>query len=408
MFDATPAAHRHDAPFERYLAQLRSEGRYRVFADLERDAAAFPRARWRRTPEDTGVEVTVWCSNDYLGQGRHPDVIAAMQAVAGAGGVGAGGTRNISGTSTWHVRLEQTLAAWHAKPAALLFNSGYIANSASLAALGRLLPGLVILSDEKNHASMIDGIRQSGAAKVIFRHNDPADLAAHLAQIEPGRPLLVAFESLYSMDGDIAPLAAMLDVADQYGAMTYLDEVHAVGLYGPRGAGIAERDGLGNRVTIIEGTLGKAVGCHGGYIAGSRAIVDAIRSAAGGFIFTTSVAPPVAAAAVRSIELLMAGQDLRRAHAGQVATLKAALTAAGLPVMASESHIVPLMVGDAARCKAISDRLLTDHQIYVQPINYPTVPRGTERLRLTPTPFHSDALIGDLVRALTTVWAAVP
>ncbi|MDX2101544.1 MAG: 5-aminolevulinate synthase [Alphaproteobacteria bacterium] len=398
-----PAAtqHNHDQPFQAYLAGLKAEGRYRVFADLERSAADFPCARYRQAPEDAGRMVTVWCSNDYLGQGRHPAVIAAMQEAATAGGVGAGGTRNISGTSAWHVRLEASLADWHGTEAALLFNSGYVANSATLSTLGKLLPGLVILSDAKNHASMIDGIRQSGAERVIVGHNDPEDLARKLALVAPERPKLVAFESLYSMDGDIAPLEAMLTVAERFGAMTYVDEVHAVGLYGPRGAGIADRDGLAHRITIIEGTLGKAVGCHGGYIAASRAIVDAIRSAAAGFIFTTSMAPPVAAAACTSLAVLKQAADLRIRHQDRAATLKAALTAAGLPVLPTDTHIVPVMIGDPVRCKAITDALLERFDIYVQPINYPTVARGTERLRLTPTPYHTDAMIAHLVKALS-------
>ncbi len=393
----------YQAYFAQRLADLRKEGRYRVFADLERIAGAFPRARNYRG--GMVKEVTIWCSNDYLGMGQHPVVIEAMVEAIQACGAGAGGTRNISGTTHYHVLLEEELASWCGKGAALLFTSGYVANMTTLATLGVRIPGLVMFSDEKNHNSMIEGVRHARCPKEIFHHNDPEHLDRLLARYPKEQPKLVLFESIYSMDGDVAPIGAVCDVVERHGAMTFLDEVHAVGMYGPNGSGVAERDGQMDRITFYQATMGKAIGVIGGFIAASAAGVDFVRSFGNGFIFTTALPPAVAAAALASVRYLRFHPELRARHQERAATCKRRLREAGLPVMkTSMSHIVPVMVGDAVRCKQASDELLQRHGIYVQPINYPTVPIGTERLRLTPTPLHDDEAMDHLVMAFTAVW----
>ncbi|MGD9785138.1 MAG: 5-aminolevulinate synthase [Hyphomicrobiaceae bacterium] len=388
------------------LDSIRAEGRYRVFADVKRTRGAFPAAEQFTA---RGVRpITVWCSNDYLGMGQNPKVLAAMHEAIDTVGAGSGGTRNISGTTHYHVELEHEIADLHGKEGALLFTSAYVANDATLSTLQKLIPGLVIFSDEKNHASMIEGIRRGGTAKEVWRHNDLADLEARLKRYPAGTPKLIAFESVYSMDGHIAPIGAICELAAKYNALTYLDEVHAVGMYGPRGGGIAERDGVMDRVDIINGTLAKGFGVMGGYIAASRDLCDAIRSFAPGFIFTTSLAPAVAAGALASIRHLKTSSAERERHQERAATLKARLTDAGLPVIEGPSHIVPVMVGDPVHCKAVTDTLLDRYGVYVQPINYPTVPKGTERIRLTPSPVHSDAQMDHLVKALTELWERCP
>jgi len=394
----------YDDFFAAQLDMLRAEGRYRVFAELERKAGAFPNARRYEGGERPVQDVTVWCSNDYLGMGQSKPVLRAMHTALDECGAGAGGTRNISGTNHHHVLLERELADLHGKQAALLFTSGYVSNWAALSTLAARLPDCVVLSDAGNHASMIEGIRHSRAECQVFRHNDPEDLDRRLSALEPGRSKLVAFESVYSMDGDICPMAEILDVAEKHGALTYLDEVHAVGLYGPRGGGIAEREGLMDRVTVIEGTLGKAFGVMGGYITGSTDLIDFVRSFASGFIFTTALPPAVAAGATASIRHLKTSEIERARHKERVATVRARLHAAGIPMMDNPSHIIPVMVGDPHKCKLVSDWLMERHGIYVQPINYPTVPKGTERLRITPSPVHSDDDVDRLVAALSEIW----
>jgi 5-aminolevulinate synthase len=395
----------YDSFFRNALERLHSERRYRVFADIERISGRFPAARWRR-PDGSVTEITVWCSNDYLGMGQHPDVVNALVDTATRCGVGAGGTRNIAGNNSPLVDLERELADLHGKEAGLVFTSGYVSNQAGISTIAKLIPNCLILSDALNHNSMIEGVRYSGCEKQIFRHNDLGHLE-ELLRAAGDRPKLIAFESVYSMDGDISPIAGICDLADRYGAMTYLDEVHAVGLYGERGGGIAERDGVMHRVDVIEGTLAKGFGCVGGYITGSSALCDAVRSFAAGFIFTTALPPAVAAAATASVRYLKRSGAERAAHQRQAAATKVALEAAGLPVLATDTHIVPVMVGDAELCKAAADHLLERHQIYIQPINYPTVPRGTERLRITPSPYHDAARIARLTEALNETWATL-
>jgi 5-aminolevulinate synthase len=395
--------------FEQATDRLREERRYRVFAPLERTAARFPRALWRHGENGSleKREIVVWCPNDYLGMGRHPEVIAAMRDAAERYGTGAGGTRNISGNNGPLVDLENELADLHGKEAALVFTSGWISNLAAISTIASLLPDCLILSDALNHNSMIEGVKRSNCEKQIFRHNDLAHLESLLKARRPGRPTLIVFESLYSMDGDIAPIRRIIALAKRYDALTYIDEVHAVGLYGPRGAGVAERDSVMNEIDVIEGTLAKGFGSLGGYIAASRAIIDAVRSHAPAFIYTTALPPPVAAAAATAVRIVKDADALRARHQQQVAKTKAALAEAGIPVLANPSHIIPAMIGDAELCKVASDRLLERHGVYIQPINYPTVARGTERLRITPTPYHDDQLIEELVAAMVETWKAI-
>lgn len=390
--------------FREALAGLKREGRYRVFTDIVRARGDYPNADFHT--QGARRPVIVWCSNDYLGMGQHPKVLAAMHEAIDTTGAGSGGTRNISGTTHYHVELEAELASLHGKDGALLFTSGFVSNDATLATLAKILPGLIVFSDAYNHASMIEGIRHGGMEKRIFKHNDMADLEAKLREAEPSAPKLIAFESVYSMDGDFGKVEATCDLAEKYGALTYIDEVHGVGLYGPHGAGVAARDGQMHRIDIVEGTLAKAFGVMGGYIAASHELIDCIRSFAPGFIFTTSLAPAIAAGVLASVRHLKESDAERELLQARAALLKRLLSEAGLPVMDSPSHIVPVFVGDATLCKAVSDSLLYDHGIYVQPVNYPTVPRGTERLRFTPSPAHTEAMLYDLVRALDQVWTA--
>ena len=392
-----------DAALDAAIARLHDEGRYRTFIDIERRRGDFPQAVWRK-PDGSEAEITVWCGNDYLGMGQHPEVLAAMHEAIDAAGAGSGGTRNISGTTVYHKRLEAELADLHGKEAALVFTSAYIANDATLSTLPKLFPGLIIYSDALNHASMIEGVRRNGGAKRVFRHNDVAHLRELMAADDPAAPKLVAFESIYSMDGDFGPIKDICDAADDFGALTYIDEVHAVGMYGPRGGGVAERDGLMGRIDIINGTLAKAFGVFGGYIAASAKMVDAVRSYAPGFIFTTSLPPTVAAGAAASVRVLKEAQHLRDAQQLNARILKMRLKGLGLPIIDHGSHIVPVHVGDPIHCKMLSDMLLENFGIYAQPINFPTVPRGTERLRFTPSPVHDAGQIDRLVKAMDSLW----
>ncbi len=389
--------------FETAVETVREEGRYRIFRDIRRKAGAFPRATWFKDNQ-TEQDITVWCSNDYLGMGQNPCVVEAVKSAVDKAGTGSGGTRNISGTTRYHVQLEHELAELHAKDAALVLTSGYVANEATLGVMSKILPGLVILSDEMNHASMISGIQRARCEKRIFKHNDLADLEAKLKDIPQDTPKLIAFESVYSMDADIAPIKEICDLADKYNALTYIDEVHAVGMYGPTGGGVCEARGLMDRIDIIQGTLAKAYGMVGGYIAADDIIIDAVRSMASGFIFTTSIPPSTAAGALRSVKILKVTPEKRVSQQERAATLKSRLRAGGYDFIDGETHIVPLMVRDPIKCQAISDRLIEDFGIYAQPINFPTVPRGTERLRFTPGPFHTDEMIDDLMSALDVVW----
>ena len=394
----------YNAHLDAALGKLHEEGRYRTFIDIERKKGHYPHALWRK--EDGSEQpITVWCGNDYLGMGQHAVVLAAMHEALDATGAGSGGTRNISGTTVYHKRLEAELADLHQKEAALLFTSAYIANDATLSTLPKLFPGLIIYSDELNHASMIEGIRRNGGAKRVFKHNDLDDLRAKLMADDPAAPKLIAFESVYSMDGDFGPIKELCDLAEEFGALTYLDEVHAVGMYGPRGGGVAERDGLLDRIDIVNGTLGKAFGVHGGYIAASAKMCDAVRSYAPGFIFTTSLPPVVAAGAAASVAHLKTDQALRDLHQERAAVLKLRLKGMGLPIIDHGSHIVPVIVGDPVHTKKLSDMLLSQFGIYVQPINFPTVPRGTERLRFTPSPVHGPKEIDALVSAMDKLWS---
>lgn len=392
-----------DAALDTALNRLHEEGRYRTFIEIERERGQFPHAVWTK-PDGSKKDITVWCGNDYLGMGQHPEVLAAMHEALDATGAGSGGTRNISGTTVYHKRLEAEIADLHGKEAALVFSSAYIANDATLSTLPKLFPGLIIYSDALNHASMIEGVRRNGGAKRIFRHNDVAHLRELIAADDPAAPKLIAFESIYSMDGDFGPIKEICDLAEEVGALTYIDEVHAVGMYGPRGAGVAERDGQMHRIDIINATLAKAYGVFGGYIAASAKMVDAVRSYAPGFIFTTSLPPVVAAGAATSVRVLKTAQHLRDAQQTNARILKLRLKGLGLPIIDHGSHIVPVHVGDPIHCKMLSDMLLEDFGIYVQPINFPTVPRGTERLRFTPSPVHDSRQIDHLVKAMDSLW----
>ncbi len=393
----------YETHFQEKIQALKDKGNYRKFADLERVVGSYPKAL-HRPCDFAESNVTIWCSNDYLGMGHHPEVIEAMREAARTYGAGAGGTRNISGTTHEHILLEKEIADLHDKESALVFSSGYVANQTSLATLGQLLPNAIFFSDEKNHASIIQGIRQSGCEKHIFKHNNIAHLKSLLIDADPSKPKIIVFESVYSMDGDISPIKEICDLADEFGAITYLDEVHAVGMYGNRGGGVAERDNLSDRLTIINGTLGKAFGVVGGYIAASSDIIDCIRSYGSGFIFTTSIPPAVCAAAKTSISLLKKDQDIRRLHQYRAEKLKSKLKIAGIPILDTPTHIVPVMVGDATLCRKMTEMLLYTHSIYVQPLNYPTVDWGTERMRLTPSPYHTDHDMDELVRALINVF----